>query len=207
MPAVVRRVAAVAADAVAAEVDVAAAGGGRRSEMAILKSEGTLHRGAAPGLCGHRHRAGGSGTASEPRADFCGTSTANAGSARHHSRDRAWPFRSRRARHHGSCEPGPAAPDPVQDARRRRIPQPLWHPRAVASSRRASLCVRRARPRIPSELSSRQKSDTGMFGGNSELARSDLDAGERVVSARPAAVLFVSTGTRSKSNVQPAPAT
>ncbi len=38
MPAVVRRVAAVAADAVAAEVDVAAAGGGRRSEMAILKS-------------------------------------------------------------------------------------------------------------------------------------------------------------------------
>ena len=38
VPAVVRRVAAVAADAVAAEVDVAAAGGGRRSEMAILKS-------------------------------------------------------------------------------------------------------------------------------------------------------------------------
>ncbi len=34
-----------------------------------------------------------------------------------------------------SREPGPAPQNPVQDARRGRVPQPLWHTRAVASSR------------------------------------------------------------------------
>ena len=135
----------------------------------------------------------GAGTASEPRADFCGTPAANAGSARHHSRYRAWPFRSRRARHHGSCEPGPAAQDPFEDARRGRVPQPVWYPRLVASSRGASLCVLRARPGIPSELSSRGVGHRHVR-RQLQLARSDLDTCERVVGARPAAVLFVLRG-------------
>ena len=61
-------------------------------------------------------------------------------------------------------------------------------------------------PGIPSELSSRGVGHRHVR-RQLQLARSDLDAGERVVDSRAAAVLFVSTGTRSRSNVQPAPAT
>ena len=44
-------------------------------------------------------------------------------------------------RHHGSREPGPAAQDPLADARRERVPQSVRPPRDVPLSRRASLCL------------------------------------------------------------------
>ena len=105
------------------------------------------------------------GTASEPLADLRGASAANAGSARHHSRDRAWPFRRGRARHLGLVNQDRLRRI-LPDARRERVPQPVRHPRAVAPSRGASLCVLRAGQEyrvdyLPAE------SDTGMFGGNS----------------------------------------
>ena len=99
--------------------------------------------------------------------------------------------------------PRPAAPDPDAHARRERIPEPLRHPGAVALPRRASLRLQRGRPGIPGELSA------GGIGHRHvrrqlQLARPDLDAGQRAADPRAAAVLSRITATTSRSSARPA---
>ena len=84
----------------------------------------------------------------------------------------------------------PSAPDPDPDARRERVPQPLRDPLAVPLSRRSSLCLHGGGSGIPRGLSA------GGVGHRHvrrqlQLARADLDAGERADHPRPDALLFV----------------
>ena len=93
-------------------------------------------------------------------------------------------------RHHCAGQRGPAAPDPDPHARRERVPQPVRHPVAVALSRRASLCLFGAGPGISGEL------PAGGIGQRHvrrqlQLARADLDAGQRADHPRAAALLCV----------------
>ena len=81
-----------------------------------------------------------------------------------------------------------ASPRAGEDARRERVPQPLRHPLALALPRRAPLCVPRRRPGIPGVLPAggiRYRHVRRQF----ELARPDLDAGQRPDHPGPAAVL------------------
>ena len=104
--------------------------------------------------------------------------------------DRARSIWRGRTRHSCSGEREPAAADPVPDARRKRVPQPLRDPGIVPPSCRVPLCILGAGPGIPGKLS------PGGVGHRYvrrqlELARPDLDAGQRAVDPRPAAVLLV----------------
>ena len=112
-------------------------------------------------------------------------------------------FRRRRARHHGSGEPEPAAPDPDAHARRERVPEPLRYPLVVTLSRRASLCLFGGRSGISRRLSA------GGVGQRHvrrqlQLARADLDAGQRADHPRAAALLLVLRRQLSKSSARPA---
>ena len=80
---------------------------------------------------------------------------------------RARALRRGRAGTAGAGQPGPAPPDPVEDARRERVPEPVRHPRALAvpraTTRTSSTCGGQEHrvDYLPAE------SNTGMFGGNS----------------------------------------
>ena len=111
-----------------------------------------------------------------------------------------------RARHHCARQSGPAAPDPVPHARRERVPEP-----AMAFAR-----CRAITPSIPtSSRCSGQEYRVELSAGGIghrhvrrqlQLARPDLDAGQRAAHPRPAAVLSRTTATTSRSNARPAPA-
>ena len=95
-----------------------------------------------------------------------------------------------RTRHPRAGQREPAAPHPVPNARRERVPQPLRDPGIVALSCRAALCILRTRSGIPGEL------PPGGVGYRHvrrqlELARADLDAGQCAADPRLTAVLFV----------------
>ena len=71
-----------------------------------------------------------------------------------------------------------APPRAGEDARRERVPQPLRHPLAVALPRRASVRVPRRRPGVPRRLSAGRVRHRHVR-RQLELARADLDAGQR----------------------------
>ena len=117
------------------------------------------------------------------------------------------PTQARRRRPPARLDPGrdQAPPRAGEDARRERVPQPVRHPLAVALPRRSSLCHPGRRPGIPRRLSAggvRHRHVRRQL----ELARPDLDAGQRPDHPGPAAVLHSTTATTSPSNVPPAPA-
>ena len=87
-------------------------------------------------------------------------------------------------------ESGTVAPDSVAYARRERIPQSLRDTGTLPLPRRASLCLQCGWPGISGELS------PGRIGHRHvrwklQLARSDMDAGERTADPRLDVVLFV----------------
>ena len=117
------------------------------------------------------------------------------------------PTKARRRRPPARLHPrrNQAPPRAGQDARRERVPQRVRHPLAVALSRRPSVCHPRRRPGVPRFLSAggvRHRHVRRQL----ELARADLDAGQRPDHPGPAAILHATTATTSRSNVRPAPA-
>ena len=89
-----------------------------------------------------------------------------------------------------ACRPGrnQAPPRAGQDARRERVPQPLRHPLAVALPRRPSLRLPRRRPGVPRLLPAGRVRHRHVR-RQLELARADLDAGQRPDHPGLAAVL------------------
>ena len=73
---------------------------------------------------------------------------------------------------------GAAPPDPHEDARRERVPEPLRHPLAVQVPRAASLRLPRGRPGVPGGLPA-GRVEHGHVRRQLQLARPDLDAGQR----------------------------
>ena len=91
------------------------------------------------------------------------------------------------------------------DARRGRVPEPVRHPVAVAVPRRASVRVRGRRPGVPGRVSAgrvRQRHVRGQL----ELARTDLDAGQRADHPGAAAVPQLLRRRVHGSNARRAPA-
>ena len=74
--------------------------------------------------------------------------------------------------------PGAASPDPDEDARRERVPQSLWHPRAVKVPRGSSVRLPRGWPRTPGRLPA-GRIRLRHVRRQLQLARPDLDAGQR----------------------------
>ena len=102
------------------------------------------------------------------------------------------PDESRASPAAGCLHPGrnQAPPRPGQDARRERVPQPVRHPLAVALPRRPSLCHPCRRPGIPRRLPAGRVRHRHVR-RQLELARADLDAGQRPDHPGPAAVLHL----------------
>ena len=98
-----------------------------------------------------------------------------------------------------------ASPRAGEDARRERVPQPVRHPLAVALPRRSPLCHPRRRPGIPRLLPAGRVRHRHVR-RQLELARADLDAGQRPDHPGPAPVSTSTTATTSPSNARPAPA-
>src|SRR5262249_52640817 len=82
------------------------------------------------------------------------------------------------------------APNSVAHARRKRILQSLWDTGDLPLPRRASLRLQRKWPRISGELSPRGIGHRHVR-WKLQLARSDMDAGERPADPRAPVVLFV----------------
>ena len=98
-----------------------------------------------------------------------------------------------------------APPRAGEDARRERVPQPVRHPLALALPRRASLRRSTSAARSTACRYLPAESDTRHVRRQLELARPDLDAGQRPDHPRAAAVLHATTATTSRSNARPAP--
>ncbi len=98
-----------------------------------------------------------------------------------------------------------APPRAGEDARRERVPQRIRHPLAVALSCRSSVRLPRRRPGVSRRLSARRIRHRHVR-RQLQLARPDLDAGQRPDHPRPAAITTPITATTSRSNVRPAPA-
>ena len=64
----------------------------------------------------------------------------------------AGPPGSGRARDPGAGQPGAAPPDPLEDAGRGRVPEPLWHPLTLEVPRAAPLRFPGRRPGVPGRL-------------------------------------------------------
>ena len=71
-----------------------------------------------------------------------------------------------------------APPHPHEDARRERVPEPLWHPLAVELSRAASVRLPGGRPGVPGVVPAGGVEHRHVR-RQLQLARADLDAGER----------------------------
>ena len=119
-------------------------------------------------------------------------------------RDRARPL-AWRPRHHGPCEPGPAAQDPVRMLDEDEFLSP-YGIRALSRHHAEHPFVFFAQGQeyrvnyLPGGVGHRH------VRRQLQLARADLDAGQRADDSRAAAVLFILRGRLSRSNVQPAPA-
>ena len=79
----------------------------------------------------------------------------------------------------GPGQPRSAPPDPDAIARRGRVPERLRHPRALEVPRAASVCVPRARAGAHRRLPA-GRIEHGHVRGQLQLARPDLDAGQRI---------------------------
>ena len=82
------------------------------------------------------------------------------------------------ARNPGPGQPGAAPPDPYEDARRERVPEPLRHPLALQVPRAAPVRLQRRRPGVPGGLSAGRVEHRHVR-RQLQLAGTDLDAGER----------------------------
>ena len=79
---------------------------------------------------------------------------------------------------HGPGQPGAAPPDPDEDARRERVPEPLRHPLAFQVPRAAPVRLPRRRPGVPGGLPAGRVEHRHVR-RQLQLARTGLDAGER----------------------------
>ena len=102
-------------------------------------------------------------------------------------------------------QPGAAPPDPDEDARRERVPEPLRHPLALEVPRAASVRLPRGRPGVPGGLPAGRVEHRHVR-RQLQLARPDLDAGERADHPGAAATSTCTTATTSRSNAPPAQA-
>ena len=92
--------------------------------------------------------------------------------------DRPGASRRGRARDSGPGQPGAAPPDPDEDARRERVPEPLRHPRALQVPRAAPVRLPRGRPGTQRRLPA-GRIEHRHVRRQLQLARPDLDAGQR----------------------------
>ncbi len=83
-----------------------------------------------------------------------------------------------RAGHLRPGQPGAAAPDPLQDAGRERVPEPLRHPLALQVPRAAPVRLPRGRPGVPGGLPA-GRIEHRHVRRQLQLAGSGLDAGQR----------------------------
>ncbi len=107
-----------------------------------------------------------------------GPSTPDARAVQIHSPHGPGEFGRGRAGNHCPTQSGAAPTDPLEDARRERVPESLRHPLALQIPRAEPLCLARRRPGVPGGLSA-GRIEHRHVRRQLQLARADLDAGER----------------------------
>ena len=110
-------------------------------------------------------------------AALAGTAAPDARALQLHSPHRPGAFRRGGARDHRPGQPGAAAPDSRQNARRERVPGPPRHPLDLQVPRAAPLCVPRGRSGIPGGLPAGRVEHRHVR-RQLQLAGTGLDAGE-----------------------------
>ena len=105
----------------------------------------------------------------------------------------------------GSGQTGAASPDPHEDARRERVPEPLRHPLAFQVPRAAPVHLPGAGPGIPGRLPAGGVEHRHVR-RQLQLAGTDLDAGEHAHHPGPPRASICTTATTSKLNARRAPA-
>ena len=105
----------------------------------------------------------------------------------------------------GAGQPGPAPADPVEDARRERVPGAARHPRALEVPRAAPVHLPRARAGTPRRLPA-GRIEQRHVRRQLQLARARLDAGQRDPDQGAAELLHATTATASRWNARRAPA-
>ena len=110
-------------------------------------AQGALDGGAPAPVRHHGDREVAAGARPAGDGSVAGTPAPDARTSGDHPPHGPGAFRRGRAGDHGPGQPGAAAPDPYEDARRERVPEPLRHPLALQVPRAAPLRLPRAAAR------------------------------------------------------------
>ena len=165
----------------------------------LPEAEGSLHGGAPAPVRHHGCRKVDAGAHAADDGSDGGAPAPDARTCEDHPPHGPGTLWRGRAGDSGSGQPGPAAPDPDQDARRKRVPEPLRHPLALQVPRAAPVRLQRRRPGVPGGLPAGRVEHRHVR-RQLQLAGTDLDAGERAHHPRARGTSISITATTSRSN-------